>query len=285
VEVTPAQPALATPASANSTGTITRLAPVLPPDVTQFYFAPRTPRPGGAALEYWPTVLGFAEVVFVIDKRARREFARTYRRIAQAPQPGHPVDWDRAVECGVEPGTSPQPDALWAPLPETLDTGRKLEALKKAFADHVYSSEKLPLFENRELEMISNPGEPEATFRRRCQVEAEKQREQAITLEREKFKPKFRTFNAELPDVPIKGRLPAPPAFDSPKQEEKYARLCADYDSKKAELITRWKQLAEEVVPLQVKPRKIDIRVTHFGLAWVPYWLATSAGKVSRQQA
>ena len=31
--------------------------------------------------------------------------------------------------------------------------------------------------------------------------------------------------------------------------------------------------VAEKAAEVQVKPRKVDIRVTHFGLAWAPFWL------------
>src|SRR5262249_46832958 len=64
---------------------------------------------------------------------------------------------------------------------------------------------------------------------------------------------------------------PPPPRLDK-RQQEKLNKLEADYDSKKAEIAARWRQIGQEGTPIQVKPRKADVRVTHFGLAWVPHW-------------
>ena len=33
-------------------------------------------------------------------------------------------------------------------------------------------------------------------------------------------------------------------------------------------------------MPLQVKPRKTDVHVTHFGLVWMPYWRVQRGSKV-----
>src|SRR5262249_23464368 len=140
--------------------------PVLPPDVTQFYLPVSGSPPAGHELEYQPWVLGFAEVAFPIDKRKGTEHKLTLRLLAKPPQPGHPIDWDHAMPINLEPAPRPQPRARWAAVPESLDTGRKLSALEKVFADHLYSTQKIALFENRELEMISLPGEPLETFKR-----------------------------------------------------------------------------------------------------------------------
>jgi hypothetical protein len=63
------------------------------------------------------------------------------------------------------------------------------------------------------------------------------------------------------------------------KEEEKLRKLTADYQSKRAEIIAKWEQVGEEATPLQIKPRKADIRVTHFGLAWVPCWRVGAGAK------
>jgi hypothetical protein len=65
---------------------------------------------------------------------------------------------------------------------------------------------------------------------------------------------------------------PSEPSSD--KQEEKRRKLTADYQSKRNEVAQRWKRIGEESVEVHVKPRKADVRVTHFGLAWAPFWSA-----------
>jgi hypothetical protein len=48
-------------------------------------------------------------------------------------------------------------------------------------------------------------------------------------------------------------------------------KLTTDYEAKRAEIMEKWKRVGEEAGPIQVKPRKVDVRVTHFGIAWVPF--------------
>jgi hypothetical protein len=59
-------------------------------------------------------------------------------------------------------------------------------------------------------------------------------------------------------------------ALPADKHEEKVRKLEADSQSKRNEVAEKWKRIGEEATPIQVKPRKVDIRVTLFGLAWVP---------------
>jgi hypothetical protein len=273
-----------------------RLAPVLPPDVTQFYVAPLPGRsaPAGAELEYQPRLLGFGEVAFVVDKRKGREHVEKFQLLAEPPGAGRPPAWDRAEAAGpLAPG--PLPDARWADVPESLNTGRKLKSLEKGFADYLYSTQKLALFENRALELVSEPGESRDAFRGRCRAAARLRAEQALDMEKLKFTPKFEALGIDLPDEPA-GKsagswldwvipfrsAPAKPAPGpaASRQEEKERKLTADYLAKKAELAEKWKRIGDEATPIQVKPRKVDVRVTQFGLAWVPCWRTARAGKV-----
>src|SRR5262249_43945317 len=146
--------------------------------------------PAGHELEYQPWGLGFAEGAFPIDKRKGTEHPTTVRLLAKPPQPGHPIDWDKAMPINLEPAPRPE-KARWAAVPEALDTGRKLAALEKVFADHLYATQKLSLFENRELEMVSLPGEPLETFKRRCKLAADNRCREDQELEKVKFAPKI----------------------------------------------------------------------------------------------
>ncbi len=57
-------------------------------------------------------------------------------------------------------------------------------------------------------------------------------------------------------------------------RQDRIARLEGDLQAKLDELAEKYRLMAEETTPLNVKPRKLDIRVTHFGLAWAPFWNA-----------
>jgi hypothetical protein len=288
---TPAPLAL-TQAKATLESSVNHQPPVLPPDVTQFYLPVKRQGPAGAELEYQPWVLGFAEVVFVVDKRKGKEHSQTLRLLARPAAPGRPMAWQDAEAIGEHLADSAPRNALWANVPDTLDTGRKLKSLERAFADYLYSTQKLALLENRALGLVSEPGETGDHFRDRCRAAAVQQAEQALALEKVKFTPKFEALDADLPDAApeqeksggswlgwIFTTAPAKPAPGpaSSRQEEKVRKLTADYLAKKAEIAEKWKRIGDEATPIQVKPRKADVHVTHFGLGWVPCWRVSDA--------
>ena len=143
-------------------------------DVQQFYLpvAPGSRKPG-QELQNQTWLLGFAEVVFPIDKRSGAEHRARVRLVANAPPAGHPVDWAHALSIAVEPVTKPEMPATWAAVPESIDTGRKLKAIEKAFGEFLYGGQKLALYENRDLELVSAPGESLEAFRIRRRKAAE----------------------------------------------------------------------------------------------------------------
>ena len=95
-------------------------------------------------------------------------------------------------------------------------------------------------------------------------------------MEKVKFQPKFDSLGVSLPDEKPGKKTRA--ADDDPKLEEKRRKLATDYQSKVAEIAEKWKRVGEEAAAIQVKPRKADVHVTHFGLAWAPYWRMAGAG-------
>jgi hypothetical protein len=262
--------------------------PVLPGDVKQFHLPTAGPRPAAAELEYQPRLLGFAEVVFTIDKRKGKEHTDAVRLLARPAAGGHPVGWDTAEPyAGALSPTPPEPNARWGGAPESADTGRKIKALEKAFADHLYATRKLSLWENRTLELVSEPGEAQAAFRERCRAAARQAAEQALAVEKAKFRPKFEALGLKLPDEqPAKSggswlgwifKQPQPAESGDPKLDEKRRKLTTDYQSKVAEITEKYKGIGEEATAIQVKPRKADVHVTHFGLAWAPHWRTAGA--------
>jgi hypothetical protein len=278
-----------TPATPATPGDTSAQQPVLPPDVTQFYLPINVSKPAGGTLEYRAWVLGFAEVVFVVDKRAGKEHREVIRLLAPPAAPGHPIQWGEATAISDKLAGKPDASGVWGPAPEAMDTGRKLKGLEKTFAEHLYSTRKLDLLENRTLGLISEVGESADAFRQRCRTEAENEARAALEMERAKFKPRFEALDMTLPDEMPKKSVSlwqwltgsggtsgsTVQMSDNPKER----KLLADYEAKKAEIQKKWQRAGEEVVPLQVKPRKTDVRVTHFGLVWMPYWRSQRGGK------
>ena len=256
--------------------------PVLPPDVTQFYLPPSRQAPAGAAVVYQPRVLGIGEIAFVVDKRKGKEHSETIRLLARPASSGHPLDWDHAESAGEPLATAPLPGAQWDSVPDTLDTGRKFKSLEKAFGEYLYSTRKLSLFQNRTLELVSDPGEGLEAFRDRCRRAAADEAAQALAMEKAKFTPRFQALDMDVPNDPrgadqsgnsLLGWLFSavrPFTKDEEPKDPKQRKLTADYRAKQAEIHEKWKRVGEEYTPIQVKPRKVDVRVTHFGLAWLP---------------
>jgi hypothetical protein len=159
-----------------------------------------------------------------------------------------------------------------------------VKTLEKAFLDHLAGTMKLSLFENRTLKLVSEPGETLVAFQERCRLAADQEKQQALEMEKLKFGPKFEALDAALPEDEAKpkksggllsklfGSSSGPDSNDKAEARrlEKVRKLTADYQAKRAEIIEKWKRIGTESTPIQVKPKKADIRVTHFGLAWLP---------------
>jgi serine/threonine protein kinase len=253
--------------------------PVLPPDVTQFYLPPSSP----TAVLYKPRVLGIAEIAFVVDKRKGKEHTKTVRLLAHPAPAGHPLDWDHAESIGEALATTPLPGAQWDSVPDSLDTGRNLKALEKAFGEYVYSTRKLSLLQHHTLGLVSEPDEGLDAFRDRCRRVAATEAAQALAMEKAKLAPRFQALGMAVPEEPRGADKSANSTLtwllssvwsvvkdDAKELNERQRKLKADYLAKQAEIHEKWKRVGEEYTPIQVKPRKGDVRVTHFGLAWVP---------------
>ncbi|MFM7149018.1 MAG: helicase HerA domain-containing protein, partial [Gemmataceae bacterium] len=231
--------------------------PLLPHEISQFYL-PLVDGSGkpGWIIEYQAWLLGFAEITFIIDRRAGREHTIQRRLLTQAPSAGHPAEWEKALSILVEPADKPQKDARWAGIPDGIDTARKVKSQEKDFLEFLYRNLKLNLWKSPGMDLISNPDETREEFLIRCKDEAKKRAEAERNRERIKFEP----------------RMDAVRKSSSRGKEDRLARLEGDLKARENAIDEKARRWGEEVVELQIKPRKVDIRVSHFGLAWAPFW-------------
>ena len=51
----------------------------------------------------------------------------------------------------------------------------------------------------------------------------------------------------------------------------KVERLQAEWFARQAGIYEKWRQVGEDHTKLLLTPRKVDVQVTAFGLAWVPF--------------
>jgi hypothetical protein len=271
-----------------------RNRPELPAEVRQFFLPTRQPAAPGDELVYQPRVLGFAEVAFV-DRRKGLEHRKAYRLLVEPPAPGESPKWMTAEAVEAQPLDAPQPATRWAPVPESVNAAKKLKALEKAFAGYLYGNARLRLFENRKLGLISQPQEDLLAFGQRCREAALREAAKAYEAERLKYLPKFNALNLPMPALsaeqrgesdgggvlswvlaPLKLGASAVKAVAGAQPTKKQADLEADWKGRVAALYEKWRQVGEEHTELLLTPRKVDVQVTAFGLAWVPLVVSRS---------
>jgi hypothetical protein len=272
--------------------TADHVAPVLPPGIAQFYLPVIGTAAAGAQLVYQARLLGFATVIFA-DKRKSLEQRRPYRFLAGAPLPGQPAAWHAAEPLGDSLAVAPQLEARWGDVPESLNSAKKIAALQKGFAGHLYANVKLALFVNDDLQLCGEPGEDVVAFQQRCRSLAQQRLEQEIAALKTKLRPKFETLSLAFPDesdkhgasligLPLKmlsWAVSSSPGKSAVKEQQKRDKLLADYQAQRNKLVEKWRAISEHYGELVLKPRKADVQITHFGLAWTPFWQTSASDR------
>jgi len=271
--------------------------PVLPSEVSQYYLPVTVAKPLAAvqaALLYEPRLYGAAEVVF-LDKKKGKEFRRQHRLLTQAARDGENVRWATGEQTGDLPSSSSaEPGARWAMVPESLDKARKLKSLEKAFADYLYTSARMVLLENAKLGLVGEPGEDVVSFRARCQRVAQQQAAATVATEKAKVEPKFQALGVAVPEghsraedslLDLVNPLNWFRAAPKPTHKDKIDKLHSEWLIKQAEIADQWRKIGEEYTETTLAPRRQDVQVTQFGLAWAPFWEVASAGKIERTPA
>jgi hypothetical protein len=183
----PASPVSAPPAvtSAASGGT----APVLPPDIPQYFVPVRTP----GQVTYKPTVIGAARVLFADDKLKINEsrdvvFATPLSDAVTA------CDWVQAQPLDItlsDLEKMPEASASFADLPTAAAQSKSYAAWNKAFLTWLFQTQALDLYSSPGLGETSNAGETEREFRVRLQQAAREERDKVAESLRAKYAPKL----------------------------------------------------------------------------------------------
>ncbi len=267
-----------------------RNRPELPAEVRQFFLPIRRPPAPGEEVVYRPHVLACAEVAFV-DRRKGLEHRKAYRLLAEPPAPAQALNWMTAEPCDVQPLDAPEPVTGWLPVPEPVNSARRLKALEKAFAEYLYGNARLRLFENRKLGLVSQPQEDLLAFGQRCRDAALREAGKAYEAERLKYLPKFNALNLPMPALtaeqrggtdagggvlgwmlaPLKLGASAVMAVAGTQSTKKQVELEAEWKGRVAALYEKWRQVGEDHTELLLTPRKVDVQLTAFGLAWAPF--------------
>jgi hypothetical protein len=263
-------------------------APALPSEISQYYLPVTVERPPAATgLLYQPRLYAGAEVNFV-DKKKGKVHVRVYRWLTRPAKDGEAVRWATGERVGDLPSSGgAEAGAHWIEVPEALDKARKLKPLEKAFADHLYNNARLVLFENAKLGLVSAPGEDVLAFRGRCRNAAAEEAAREIAAERANYEPKFAELGVPMPEGHVREEeslldylnpLNLFRAAPRAATRDKVQKLHSQWLSKQADIVDRWKKRGEEYSETTLSPRRPDVRVTQFGLAWAPFWRLEGAG-------
>jgi hypothetical protein len=101
-----------------------------------------------------------------------------------------------------------------------------------------------------------------------------------------KFEPRFSQLGVPMPEGHVRGEEslleyinPLNWFRTQPNKaaQEKVQKLHSHWVTKRTEIDARWKKVGEAVTETTLSPRRQDVRVTQFGLAWAPFWQVEGA--------
>ena len=229
------------------------VAPVMPPGLTQFFARPTagdrptSPTGGRVAMVYEARLLGVAEVLFA-SRKPKLEYRYTYRLVAEAPDDLNPTPWTDAL-------------ALTAKLETDADDAAPMKSLWAQVPQALNMPKKL-----KELEKG------------------------------------FADFLVENAARSVLGNAPLGLVLAPEEDEENFRQRCrdeatrlaaaeADKDTKglnaaqREKVHSKWSLKVNDIKTVHLTPKKTDVKVTHFGVVWVPYWWAETDGDVARTPA
>jgi len=177
-----------------------RQRPVLPPEIRQYFLPLRTAAAAGAALEYAPMILGFANVYFR-DTKLGVDSEQSVSGLVPVGDGPVPVQWDAYMPAEVgesDVDAAPAAGATFAELPADCSKVKSYDEWKKNLADVLYRSCKLELYRSAALREVSKPGESERDFRVRLGQAAREQRDGFAEQLRQKYAPKIATLQDRI---------------------------------------------------------------------------------------
>ena len=168
-------------------------APVLPPDVPQFFVPPSGE---SGALQYNPAILAVADVSFSSAKLGVTE-QRRVTLLGSMDDGPITLEWDGAERVDLDVNAlerSARDHASFGALPKAASNAKSYAAWAKAFQKWIVVNEQVELLKSPALKLTSNAGESERDFRIRLQNLAREGRDGSV----EKLRGKYATKLAAL---------------------------------------------------------------------------------------
>lgn len=172
-------------------------APVLPPEVPQFFIPARA---GTRPSTYNPSVLAIADVSFASAKHGITEQRRVTLLGGMDDGP-ITLEWDGAERIELDPSTlekRARDGTTFGALPKAASNARSYAAWSKAFQKWVVTNEQVELLRSPTLKLTSAAGETEREFRIRLQVAAREARDAKIETLRGKYATKLSALQERI---------------------------------------------------------------------------------------
>ena len=68
-------------------------------------------------------------------------------------------------------------------------------------------------------------------------------------------------------------------------EESTINQLHSEWLVKQADIVAQWTKVGEEYTENALAPRRQDVQITQFGLAWLPFWEIDRGGQIERVPA
>ncbi|MEO8100459.1 MAG: ATP-binding protein [Acidobacteriota bacterium] len=174
-------------ASAKSAQAISS-APVLPPEVQQYFFPVR-----GTAKTYTPVAIGAAQIQFADTKTGINE-VRDLLFTAPISDDAVGANWEQAEATGcaiTDLEKTPESGIAFSEIPSAAAKPKNYDVWNKTFSTWLFRVQTLDLLRSPSLGETSRPGESERDFRIRLQQAAREQRDALKDKLHTKYAPKL----------------------------------------------------------------------------------------------
>ncbi|MCU0522914.1 MAG: ATP-binding protein [Anaerolineae bacterium] len=251
---------------------------------------------------YRPAVLAMGRVHFIKNTTTIQvDASESVAMLAQPPQGVGAVRWETAESLDIQTRDlldRPEPEALFDVLPDTINDSKKLTALRGALEDHLYRSLSFKLLYSPATKLYTKPGESERDFRARVSQVARELRDDEVDTLEDRFKSRLNTLEDRLrtaqvaldkrettarqrkQDAAISTAETVFSLFSGRRRSiSSAARKVTQATTTKADIRAAEEKVADVEADIEAlkadmnTPRRTDVEVTLFALAWVPSWI------------
>jgi hypothetical protein len=162
--------------------------PSLPPQITEFFLPLRGAKPADAHPIYKPMICALGEVRYPGGQTQRQTY------VADVSGAAISVNWDESQSIGIDEKELEKEPAVQAEFASLASAASKPDSYRvwsRDFADFLYRTAHIDIFQSPEFKITSNPGESESDFRIRVGQLAREKRDRTMESLRSKYGPKI----------------------------------------------------------------------------------------------